>query len=252
MNGTIFLVVFFIGIVMGGIVNRFVRCIPAELPLIKVKKIRIHDMTKLSLVKVFSMDRYLDLKRGLLLCDTKKLVQNTTVVLAHGLIYVLLFIKFGFSLLFIKYCFLISVLFVIGLIDFATQYVYSSTIMVGAIGGIVFTVMECFQFRTWPSDAVLGAVVGFLIIGLIVWITGGMGEGDIEIAALCGLFTGLTGSLLTIFFSFILGGIVGVILLSYRKKGRKDEMAFGPYLALGAIITIFLGHELFAIYLQWI
>ena len=77
-----------------------------------------------------------------------------------------------------------------------------------------------------------------------------MGEGDIDIALVCGLFLGKKGIAITLFFGVILGGIAGIIFLIGRKKGKKDEMAFGPYLAMGAFIALMWGERIFNWYIS--
>ena len=96
----------------------------------------------------------------------------------------------------------------------------------------------------------VGAFVGFGVIYLIVILTRGMGEGDIDIALICGLFLGVKGIIVTLFLAIILGGIVATVILVFKLKDRKAEIAFGPYLAIGAIIACLYGKSLIDIYLN--
>jgi leader peptidase (prepilin peptidase)/N-methyltransferase len=77
-----------------------------------------------------------------------------------------------------------------------------------------------------------------------------MGEGDIDIALICGLFLGIKGVILTLFLAFVLGGAIAVVLLILKVKDRKDEIAFGPYLAIGGIVSALFGQELINIYIN--
>ena len=54
------------------------------------------------------------------------------------------------------------------------------------------------------------------VIGAIVFLTGGMGEGDIEIALIIGLFLGIKGLMLALFIAFILGGIIASLILDTK------------------------------------
>jgi leader peptidase (prepilin peptidase)/N-methyltransferase len=78
----------------------------------------------------------------------------------------------------------------------------------------------------------------------------GMGTGDIEIAAICGIYLGWSNTLITMFFAFIIGAIVGVSLIALKKKGRKDPIAFGPFLAIGTMIAMLYGDKIIKIYLN--
>ena len=72
----------------------------------------------------------------------------------------------------------------------------------------------------------------------------GMGMGDVKLAFSLGLFLGWLGwgqVFLGGFLSFLLGALVGVGLIATGIKGRKDVVPFGPFLALGTMLTILWG-----------
>jgi leader peptidase (prepilin peptidase)/N-methyltransferase len=46
------------------------------------------------------------------------------------------------------------------------------------------------------------------------------------------------------------GGAVAIGLLSTGRKGRKDPVPFGPFLALGAVVSLLWGQSLLAWYLS--
>ncbi len=171
------------------------------------------------------------------------------ILLIHSSLYGLVYYQNGIQFDTLKFWFFVSVLFIIGLIDFKTQFVYTATTICAALVGVGFMLVEFISTQSIPMDYVIGAGIGYLSIGLIVWLTGGMGEGDIEIATIIGLFLGIKLTLLSIMLSFIFGGLGGGYLL-VTGSDRKDEMAFGPYLALGAIISMLFGTELVALYMK--
>jgi leader peptidase (prepilin peptidase)/N-methyltransferase len=101
-------------------------------------------------------------------------------------------------------------------------------------------------FELWIVDAAIGGGVGFLILllpGLLY--RGGMGWGDIKLAALIGFVTGFPLVLLAIFFAVIVGALTAAVLLILRRKGRKDPIPFGPFLSVAAIATMFWGNDIF-------
>ena len=77
-----------------------------------------------------------------------------------------------------------------------------------------------------------------------------MGEGDIDIALICGLFLGIKGIIVTLFIAIILGGIVAGLILIFKLKDKKAEIAFGPYLAIGGIIACLYGSSIIEMYLK--
>jgi len=184
---------------------------------------------------------YITLKGKCRKCKDKISLQYPLVEIINSILYLGLYIKFGYTIDFLKYALLTSLLLVIGIIDLKTKYVYRSTTITGLIMGVAFFIFNWITLKEFPIDYLLGFIIGVTIIFIIVKLTGGMGEGDIEIAAICGLFLGAKNVLLVLFLSFIFGGIIGVLILILKLKGRKDEIAFGPYIVLGAMVAIFIG-----------
>ena len=72
----------------------------------------------------------------------------------------------------------------------------------------------------------------------------GMGFGDVRLAFVLGLFLGwlsLGHVLVGIFCGFLLGAVIGVVLVVFRIRSRKDAIPFGPFLAAGAAVTVLVG-----------
>ncbi len=93
-------------------------------------------------------------------------------------------------------------------------------------------------------QSIIGAIAGF---GML-WLTGtifhavrktnGIGEGDLDLLATIGAFTGLLGAWIALFLGSCLGSIVGIVLMMKSNK-KQIKIAFGPWLAFGAIIYVF-------------
>ncbi|MFA7468292.1 MAG: A24 family peptidase, partial [Desulfotomaculaceae bacterium] len=89
---------------------------------------------------------------------------------------------------------------------------------------------------------------GLLLLAIAVISKGGMGGGDIKLSAVMGLFLGWQSAAVALFLSFLIGGIVGILLLVTKIKGRKDAVPFGPYLALGGLAAAFYGPQIITWY----
>ena len=207
-----------------------------------------YELKVLDLIPVVS---YLFLKGRCKNCSESISIRYPLIELLNGIVYLLIYLKFGISLNFIAYSILGSLLIVISLIDLETKYVHVSTIIFGLILGAIYISIGLFIGEISIVNNILGGVIGYLIIYLIVIITKGMGQGDAEIAGVCGLFIGIKGILVSLFIAIVLGGIVASIILILKLKGRKSEIAFGPYIALGTIIYILIGSELLSFYLNF-
>ncbi|WP_054692585.1 prepilin peptidase [Syntrophomonas palmitatica] len=77
---------------------------------------------------------------------------------------------------------------------------------------------------------------------------GGMGGGDIKLAAMIGAFTGLQGSIAAFVMSSLAGGLWALYLLITKKADRKTAIKFGPFLALGGWLAYLYGERILQAY----
>lgn len=106
-------------------------------------------------------------------------------------------------------------------------------------------------------DPLKGAALGALIFGGFLFtvafiVPAGMGGGDVKLAFVLGSYLGYTGSigvtLVGMFLSFLLGGVIGIALLM-GGEGRKAQVPFGPFLAAGTMLAILWGRSILDWYL---
>lgn len=103
--------------------------------------------------------------------------------------------------------------------------------------------------------ALLGMVVfgGFFFL-IAFFFPSGMGGGDVKLAFVLGTFLGYAEGvgvvLMGMFLAFLLGGVVGILIMALRGGDRKTMVPFGPFLALGTAIAIFWGQGLIDAYLD--
>ena len=112
-------------------------------------------------------------------------------------------------------------------------------------------------FSTQPEivpeiqDAASGGGIGLILFLLVVIISrGGMGWGDVKLAALIGLVTGLPLVFVALLMGVILGGVVAVLLLALKIKRRKEAIPFAPFLSLATIATLLWGNDILNWYLD--
>jgi leader peptidase (prepilin peptidase) / N-methyltransferase len=97
----------------------------------------------------------------------------------------------------------------------------------------------------------LGALLGGGIIILIIVLSrGGMGMGDAKLFALCGWVVGFPHTLIALLLACLMGTLVGGILLMLKIIGRKQPIPFGPFLALGTILSYAYGTQFIDSYLS--
>jgi leader peptidase (prepilin peptidase) / N-methyltransferase len=94
-------------------------------------------------------------------------------------------------------------------------------------------------------DSLIGMAAGggfFLIVGAVYLRLAkqeGVGLGDVKLLGMTGALLGWRSVIPTIFMGSVIGAVVGIAVMVMQKTGRKTEIAFGPWLSLGALIYIF-------------
>ena len=96
--------------------------------------------------------------------------------------------------------------------------------------------------------ALVGAAIGFALLRLIHFASPrGMGYGDVRLAILCGLILGwhgLTYVIVGLYSAFVVGAVVGAILIASDRAKFGKAIPFAPYLAAAAIYVSLFGEPL--------
>lgn len=99
----------------------------------------------------------------------------------------------------------------------------------------------------------IGGAAAFVFFFIIAFaVPGGMGFGDVKLAAVLGIYLGYSGwgpLIVGIMAAFLIGGVVGIVLMLARRAGRKTAIPFGPWLLVGAWVGIVVGDRLAETYL---
>ena len=104
------------------------------------------------------------------------------------------------------------------------------------------------------ATALLGAAIAFAVLFVVHLISPeSMGFGDVRLSFILGLFLGWLGLshvVAGLFLGFALGALAGVGLMLTRRRGRKDSVPFGPFLAGGAALAVLFGRPLISWWLR--
>lgn len=168
--------------------------------------------------------------------------------IATAVLFVISYLKFGFTAELAVALLFMSLLLIIVVSDLAYMLIPNKILLFFLPLLIIARIFS--PLDPW-WDSLLGAVIGFGILLLIAVISkGGMGGGDIKLFFLIGLVLGTVHTLLTLFLASLIGMVVGIIVLKVRGQGRKTPIPFGPSIALGAVIAYFYGVDLIDWYWQ--
>jgi leader peptidase (prepilin peptidase)/N-methyltransferase len=75
-----------------------------------------------------------------------------------------------------------------------------------------------------------------------------MGDGDVKLAGLIGLITGFPHVVVALVVGVLAGGLVALLLLLTKIKGRKSYIPYAPFLVIGGMVAMLYGPEIMAWY----
>lgn len=190
---------------------------------------------------------YLYLRGRCRACKSRIGMRYPLVELAVGSLWLVLFWRLGFGSVLPAFLAFATTLVILSAIDFEHHRLPNKILFPGALVAIVLLTIAAAVQGDWQRllDSALGALgYGAPILAIGLAFPAGMGGGDIKLAAYLGLHLGwfglwhvLVGALLGI----LLGGLSGSALLLFGIKGRKDPIPFGPFMAVGAIVSVLAG-----------
>jgi leader peptidase (prepilin peptidase) / N-methyltransferase len=101
-------------------------------------------------------------------------------------------------------------------------------------------------------DAVIGAVAGYLALWCVYWVfrllrgVEGMGHGDFKLLAALGAWLGWSALPQIVVIAAVAGAVVGIAATLSGRMRFEEPLPFGPYLAVGGLVTLFAGTPLYA------
>jgi leader peptidase (prepilin peptidase)/N-methyltransferase len=201
----------------------------------------------LDLVPVFS---WLALGGKCRRCKAPIGVEPLVVELATAAVFVLFGLRFGPAAVLPAFCILGAALVALTWIDLREQRLPREityvAFVLGAVALAIAALVDDEPRRIWTM--LFGAGLALAIMGAIyLGSRGGLGEGDVRLAPLLGLYLGwLNPGIVPVglFYGFVLGAVVGVAMMAAGKAGRRTALPFGPFLAAGTVLAVFAGQWL--------
>ena len=206
-----------------------------------------HRLTALDLVPIGS---WLVLRGKCRHCGHPIGYEPLIIEIANATIFVLFGLEFGADAVLPAFWILGAALVALVWIDLREfrlprEITYTAFVL-GFVALTVAALVDDEPERIWKS--LVGAGLALAIMGLIyLGSRGQMGEGDVRLAPLLGLYMGYLhlGTVpVGLFLGFLIGAVVGVIAMAVGSAGRKTALPFGPFLAVGTVLAIFFGPEI--------
>jgi leader peptidase (prepilin peptidase)/N-methyltransferase len=138
---------------------------------------------------------------------------------------------------------LVLVLVPVTFIDLDRQIIPNALVLAGSIAAVAILALT--DPGALPEHLIAGAAAGgFLLLAALAY-PRGMGMGDVKLAGMMGLFLGASVAP-AMLAAMLSGSLAGGVIIARKgtQEGRKTKVPFGPFLALGALVGLFVGPEI--------
>jgi leader peptidase (prepilin peptidase)/N-methyltransferase len=163
-----------------------------------------------------------------------------------------LYQKFRLSFSFLVYIIFASGLIIASFVDIEHRIIPDEISLGGIVVGLILSsLIPTVQQTSSMGVGFLRSFLGALIGGLIIYLTGLLGEaifkkeamggGDVKFLAMIGAFLGWKKVLISFFIAPLFGALVGI---GVKIKTKSSLIPYGPFLALGAWISLFWGEKI--------
>lgn len=182
--------------------------------------------------------------------------------LITALLFIFSYYKLGFSLELLVCLVFVSLLIIISISDLEYMIIEDKVIIFFLLLILILRIFIKIphEFSTFNINSILESLIGgifgfgllFIIafIGQKVYKQEVMGGGDIKLYGIIGLILGLKMTLISLFFASIIGTILGILLINLKVLNKEKMIPFGPFIAIGSLVTYFYGYEIINWYLN--
>jgi len=250
------------GIAVGSFLNVCIDRLPARKSLVYPPShcdTCQHPLSPKDLTPVFS---YLWLRGRCRYCQARIPLRSLFIEIGTGLLFGVIYWRYGLSAEFAVTAFYSCIFVVIMVIDMEHQLILNRVIYPAAVVALIILATDFFlpepglfsDLVFLPQPKILSGVIGgaagfaFFLIPFLIY-QKGMGAGDVKLAGLIGLITGFPMVFIALFIGITAGGLVAIMLLLLKIKGRKEAIPYGAFLALGPVVTLLWGNNILNWYL---
>jgi len=246
-----FLLLFIFGLFIGSFLNVLVDRIPRLETVIKGRSHCEFCKKELKWFDLIPVLSFLSTRGKCRYCRKTLSLLYPTIEITTGamfaLTYLFVIFNFQFSIFNLSYyLFVISSFIVIFFTDLKSGIIPDRIILSAIIVSFIYSLFINPQSFIVNLICGIGAFLFFIIISVVFSLItkkDAMGGGDIKLAFLLGFVLGFPAIIISLYLAFLTGAATGIILIIWRKKSfHKATLPFGPFLVLGAIISLFFGN----------
>ncbi len=240
-------VVALFGVVVGSFLNVVIHRVPLRRSVVWPSSRCPSCGTRIKAFDNIPMLSYFTLRGRCRNCTARISLRYPLVEASTGLLFGLAAYKFGLSWALMSALVLIGVLVALAGIDLEHRLLPNVIVGPAAVVGFAMSVAAA-PGRWWIYlVSALGVAVGLFSFALAY--PSGMGMGDVKMGGMLGAFLGPHAAL-AVFLGALLGALVGGLLIITGKVPRRSALPFGVFMAIGGLLTLFFGQEVWGSYRQ--
>jgi len=238
--------IFIVGAMLGSFFNVCIYRLPRNESIITPHSHCPNCKTKIKIWENIPIISYFILKGKCHYCKIKIPIRYLIVEILTPILFLSLWYIFGKSIDFVIYLLFISILIIITFIDLEHQLILDVLTYPMILIGLLISYFNKVFIPTLISGLIGGGIIFLIItIGSRIFKKEVMGGGDFKLALVIGIFlANWEYTLISLFLASFLGSLVGIIFILLGKKKFGEYIPFGPYLASGAVITLFWGKNI--------
>jgi leader peptidase (prepilin peptidase)/N-methyltransferase len=242
------------GLAVGSFLNVVIHRVPAKQSVVKPRSRCPQCGTELANRDNIPVISWLLLRGKCRTCSAPISVRYPLVELGTAALFAAAGVRFGASWELPAYLLLFASLLAISAIDLELYIIPNRIVyptLFAAVPLLAAAALIDGEPRNLRNAAIGGAAAWLALFVVHVIQPRGMGFGDVRLSGVLGLYLGfidLKLVLLGMLVGFLLGAVVGILLVVTRIRSRKDAVPFGPFLAAGAILAILFSSQLLDFY----
>jgi len=180
-------------------------------------------------------------------CSAPISVRYPLVELGTGLLFAAVAWWCGLAWQLPAFLYLAAIAVALSAIDLDVKRLPDAIVLPSYVVALALLLLPAVAEGRW-LDLLHGVLTGLALFAfyflLAVIYPAGMGFGDVKLSGVLGLYLGWVSwplAILATFAAFLLGSVVGVVVIVRGKGGRKTKVPFGPFMLLGTFLALFFG-----------
>ena len=242
----IYVFIFITGVCLGSFYACIGYRIPNKISIVKPSSFCPNCKNSLKWYMNIPLLSYIFLKGKCRYCSKHISIKYPLFELLTGILFVLSYVKFGFTINAIVSIIFCSMLVIITISDLSSYIIPDSVLLICFI--LIF-IIYLFTYKTFAFDHLINGIISFgfmyavKLIGNLVFKRESMGDGDIKLMGVVGMIIGYKKVIISLFLASYLGLPYAIYVMV--KKNVNHELPFGPFLALASLILFCIDFKIF-------